>query len=87
MAFTPMPPAENDETYTIVIPKTAVPYLEAFYQLKKLDGETKEQYLSRCLVTYGKDYYKQMAIVEVATNLSLAKKSADAQTKALLDSI
>lgn len=87
MAFGPMAPHDTDVTFTITIPKEAYPYLQAFYNMKKLEGETEEQYLVRCLITYGKDYYKAMAAKETTLALMEAKKQAMAQAKALIDSI
>lgn len=87
MAFGPMPPAEADATFTITIPKEAYPYLQAFYALKKLEGETEEQYIVRCLIQYGKDYYKMMATQEIAGQTAAASIAALEQAKALIDSI
>jgi hypothetical protein len=87
MAFGPMPPAEADVIFTITIPKEAYPYLQAFYAMKKLEVETEEQYLVRCLITYGKDYYRNMAALETALALVEARKQAQEQAKALIDSI
>lgn len=87
MAFGPMPPAEADATFTIIIPKEAYPYLQAFYALKKLEGETEEQYIVRCLIQYGKDYYKAMALQEISDQTAQAGIQALEQAKALIDSI
>lgn len=71
--FERLPPAMDDEQYTIVISKEQAPYLEVFYQKYKLEDEIKEEFIKRILV--------QRGIEQLQSDFSKTVKEATRQSQ------
>lgn len=62
MSFQPLPPASSKKVLEVTIEEELVPYFELLYNLKKKDGESENDFISRAAKDYGFMVFQQEQI-------------------------